>query len=221
MRLRRVAPILLPAALGAGCTLAAAWGVALLGDLHSFRGQYQTDARWWRTPRYMADVLPPPAAGRLMPGRVWGYRQVATEFPVPTGTGLQAGWFTVWSVEFGWPMHALRWDELNFRPMHDDQARERLAEIQAAFDQRVGAGAGVVVGPPRAPSQQPLRLPLSPIWPGLLVDTAFYGTLAWLAAFGPGAARRFVRRRRNACAGCGYDLRGLTRCPECGEGRSA
>lgn len=219
MRLRRVAPILIPAALGLGCTLAVAWGVALLADLHTFRGQYQTDAAWWRTPRYMADMLPSPEAGRWMPGRVWGYRQVATEFPIPTGTGLQAGWFTVWSVEFGWPMPALRWDELNFRPMYDDLARDKIAEIRSVFEQRVGWGAGVVVGPPRPPSQQPRRLPLSPIWSGLLVNTALYGTAAWLVAFGPGVVRRALRRRRKACQACGYDLRALPRCPECGQER--
>lgn len=217
MRLR-VAPILIPAVLGLGCTLAGAWGVALLADLHSFRGQYQTDAAWWRTPRYLADVLPPPAAGRLMPGRVWGYRQVATEFPIPTGTGLQAGWFTVWSVEFGWPMPAVRWEELNFRPMYDDLARERIAGIQRAFDERVGWGAGLVVGPPRAPSQRPLRLPVSPMWAGVAVDTAFYGAAGWCMAFGPGVVRRHLRRRRRACPGCGYDVRGLGGCPECGPG---
>lgn len=214
---RRVASILLPAVLGLGCTLAGAWGIALFADLHSFVGQYQTDASWWRTPRYMADVLPAPAAGRWMPGRQWGYREVGTEFPVMTDSGrLQAGWFTVWSTEFGWPAPALRWETLNFRPMYDDQARGRIAEIQAAFDDRAGWARGIVVGPPRPPSQQPLRLPVSPIWSGLLVDSAAYGAVGWLVVFGPGALRRLSRRRRGACAGCGYDLRGLTPCPECG-----
>jgi hypothetical protein len=57
-----------------------------------------------------------------------------------------------------------------------------------------------------------------PLWPGFLINTAFYGVILWALWFTPGAVRRGVRRRRGACVRCGYDLRGggLTACPECG-----
>lgn len=62
-------------------------------------------------------------------------------------------------------------------------------------------------------------LPLRVIWPNFAYCTLFYATIAWFLFFGPGALRRWMRRRRNRCSRCGYDLRGAesTCCPECGE----
>ena len=65
------------------------------------------------------------------------------------------------------------------------------------------------------------QLPYSPLWPGFALDTAFYGTLAFLLWSAPGFVRRRVRKRRGLCVGCGYDLRGAAGggpCPECGRG---
>lgn len=55
-----------------------------------------------------------------------------------------------------------------------------------------------------------------PVWPGFAVNTAVYASLAWapLGAWRLGRAR--LRRRRGACVACGYDVRGLQACPECG-----
>jgi hypothetical protein len=55
-----------------------------------------------------------------------------------------------------------------------------------------------------------------PIWPGFLVDTAFWGGAAFVVWSVPGLVRRGVRRRRGRCVGCGYELNGLAVCPECG-----
>jgi hypothetical protein len=63
------------------------------------------------------------------------------------------------------------------------------------------------------------RLPCIPLWPGFLVDTAFWGGaafLVWSGRGGAGFVRRGVRRRRGRCVGCGYELKGLAVCPECG-----
>jgi hypothetical protein len=71
-----------------------------------------------------------------------------------------------------------------------------------------------------------IDLPFQPVWPGLLLNSAFYGTILWLLWFtisrGPGMIRRGIRggrRRLGLCVKCGYDLRGLvpeSACPECG-----
>jgi hypothetical protein len=59
-------------------------------------------------------------------------------------------------------------------------------------------------------------LPIRPLWPGFAIDTAFYGTLAFLFWSAPGFVWRTRRRRRGLCVGCGYELRGMQKCPECG-----
>ena len=65
--------------------------------------------------------------------------------------------------------------------------------------------------------QGDLVLPFRPLWPGFALDSAFYGGLTFLVWTGPGFLRRRARRRRGRCIACGYDLRGLAACPECGD----
>ena len=62
------------------------------------------------------------------------------------------------------------------------------------------------------------RLPVLPLWPGFLVDTAFWGGAAFVVWSGPGFVRRRARRRRGRCVRCGYELAGVGGgvCPECG-----
>ena len=59
-------------------------------------------------------------------------------------------------------------------------------------------------------------LPVLPLFTGFLVDTVFYGVLASVVWSTPGFVRRRVRRRRGRCLRCGYELKGLVPCPECG-----
>lgn len=60
-------------------------------------------------------------------------------------------------------------------------------------------------------------LPLWPLWPGFVLNTVVYGAAVWCVMFAPGFVRRASRRKRGRCAGCGYELAGLVKCPECGE----
>jgi hypothetical protein len=59
-------------------------------------------------------------------------------------------------------------------------------------------------------------------WPGMAANAAFFGAIWWLLWRTPGTMKRFSRRRRGRCMGCGYDLRGVDPardqplCPECG-----
>ena len=61
-------------------------------------------------------------------------------------------------------------------------------------------------------------LPLTPIWPGFAINTAFYAVLLWMLWLSPFVVRRFIRSKRGCCIKCGYDLRGdfSAGCPECG-----
>jgi hypothetical protein len=62
-------------------------------------------------------------------------------------------------------------------------------------------------------------LPLDPVWPALAVDAALFGTPLLVAISLPSLVRSTRRQRRvrlHLCTECGYSLKGLPDCPECG-----
>lgn len=65
------------------------------------------------------------------------------------------------------------------------------------------------------------RLPLRPIWPGLLANTLFYALLWWLAFASLRMVRHNRRYRRGLCPLCRYDLLAdySKGCSECGWNR--
>jgi hypothetical protein len=87
----------------------------------------------------------------------------------------------------------------------------------------INEGGVRVLGARRAGTVLPLVLPARPVWTGLVVDTAVWGSLFYLAMVFAAWARRTRRSKAGRCAGCGYDLRGTPEgspCPECGAHRS-
>ncbi len=60
-------------------------------------------------------------------------------------------------------------------------------------------------------------IPLGPIWPGFAINTLVYGVAGWTLLGGPFTVRRWRRARRGLCVTCGYPVRGLGTCPECGK----
>lgn len=71
---------------------------------------------------------------------------------------------------------------------------------------------------PRADTPRTI-IPLAPIWSGLAMNTAVYA-LTWFALLllmlGPMRLLRAHRLARGRCPRCGYLLRGVAMCPECG-----
>ena len=123
----------------------------------------------------------------------------------------------------GWGMNtlAIRRDEV-LRSVQDARGFPFLAmwaEWGGGCDQRgrIDLAPDATVGIERA-------LPLRPIWRGLVGDAAVYAGVWGAMLFGPGAARRWWRRRGGRCVSCGYALEGLAEgsvCPECGARRRA
>ncbi len=60
-------------------------------------------------------------------------------------------------------------------------------------------------------------LALTPLWWGVAGNTVVYASLLLAVFAAPGWVRRARRRREGKCVGCGYDVRGVERCPECGK----
>ena len=95
------------------------------------------------------------------------------------------------------------------------------------LDSEGGTKYGIVLPPP-PPSADSMgtynvrALPYHPIYPGLILNSIFWGAIAFaltrLALF----LRATNRKRKNLCPTCAYDLRNNTTpgCPECGWNRS-
>lgn len=58
--------------------------------------------------------------------------------------------------------------------------------------------------------------PLGPLWPGQLVNSAFYGVLMFGAMTAARALGRGRRRRKGLCPWCAYPVGNTGPCSECG-----
>lgn len=75
-----------------------------------------------------------------------------------------------------------------------------------------------------APSSKPLslggnwrfHLPTRVLPLGIAIDVAFWACVAWVGGWGVRAIRARSRQSRENCQRCGYDIRELPVCPECG-----
>ncbi len=61
------------------------------------------------------------------------------------------------------------------------------------------------------------RVPVRPIWPGLIGNTAFYTAITLGLLVGVRVLRTRRRRARGRCVACNYEFgEGVSACPECG-----
>ena len=170
----------------------------------------------WRRSSYLWDRFPwLPSDGRAGERR-WDWAVFAAELPhlnfeAPSDTGdleKQDVIVGYGEAEFrGFPFRCMwAWDYNSGR--------------NSAFAQHPGSPVDVAALAGWAPNPN-WELPVTPLWPGLIVDTAIW-TFAWYAMLFvplrllPWSAAS--RKRRGLCIACGYDLTGAwRRCPECGE----
>lgn len=62
-------------------------------------------------------------------------------------------------------------------------------------------------------------MPLRPLWKGMAVNAGVVALAVWVAWAGLLSVRERRRAGLGLCSACGYDLRGIARCPECGTPR--
>ncbi|GJM19192.1 MAG: hypothetical protein DHS20C14_14050 [Phycisphaeraceae bacterium] len=149
---------------------------------------------------------------------------------VETPDGMRPSSVSVWVWAYGWPARCAFREDYVASYDFDDSVAPSSGERDQIYDEymsmlrdRVPSRMGISMGHPgyraRTPWGTPeeVHLPTAPIWLGLIINIACYGTL-WYA---PGAiwrgCRRWRRSRSGRCLACGYNLGGLTTCPECGE----
>jgi hypothetical protein len=129
---------------------------------------------------------------------------------------------TVWGViddRRGWPLPAMR--SVAFG-MTDPRAQHIYESRNAVLFQ-----------PPSNATSRSLAdlrpLPLEPLWPGFLANSALAAGLWWIVLAAAGRMSAALRARfripAGRCPGCGYDLRATggpaAGCPECGWNRAA
>lgn len=145
----------------------------------------------------------------------------------------------------GWAMEELLgWIDDDPLPLQWAEARAILATgwplpcMYSTYDQQPSNGYwwfkardGIKVAP--APANPNHFAPLSPrervlpmrfVWFPAVVCSMFWALIWAMLLLGPGASRRFARKRRGKCVACGYDRRGIdasARCPECGAAGTA
>ena len=133
----------------------------------------------------------------------WARRVVTDELGRDRAQGFDHSWRMIHSS--GWPLRCL------WREMEEGSSRGGTF-LRGAI--RVGDGSD------RKYSfmwDEPVALPLLPIWGGLIVDTAVFAVLWATCLMAQRAGCRLVRKRRGLCPTCAFDLKGGTGgCPECG-----
>lgn len=108
-------------------------------------------------------------------------------------------------IKTGWPSPSM----MGWREWNEDPDSGKLSfEDHWALSILAARHTGIV-------NDFPL-LPLRPVWPGFLLDTALFAALAAALSLTTDALKRSRRKRRGACANCGYPRASGEHCPECG-----
>ena len=107
-------------------------------------------------------------------------------------------------IRTGWPFAALTmreyWQWTEGTQFHCENAIERGIQFRAIRSDRALDG----------------RLPILPVWPGFVGDTALYATLTWTVGLTGTAAVRLLRLRRSLSPRCAYPTGRSPVCTECG-----
>jgi hypothetical protein len=129
---------------------------------------------------------------------------------------------TVLIERAGWPFRAF-WGKVRIQEPLPSDLRFVDGEWSITFPHK-GTPADyvrwLVPRPSSIASEAAYRfLPARPLWAGLVGNTLFFAGAWSLVLFGPVVIRRYLRRRRNLCPRCAYNLSATpsdSPCPECG-----
>lgn len=132
------------------------------------------------------------------------------------GTDDPALEHSVLHIRAGWPwpcLEGFRWKTRTFAPDPTLPGTIMVTGGGLIYDQVAFIRRNQV---PIITLERPKLIPFGPIIPGLILNSLLYGLilmLLWKVFHG---YRRRRLRRAGRCHACGYQLKDLTRCPECG-----
>lgn len=204
---RRTRRALLLLALGVIITYVVGWTADLRRPLALANNAPHLPARWVRP---VPPHWPPVESVHATPGRRPYFTFYCAYTPTPHGPDPQVQhrqehWRT------GWPFRALqRTDTYDYTLSY--ATTPGLPAPIFSIERGVGLPRWL-----RTPSCTALSI--RPIWAGLIGNATLAAAACGVILFGPAAGmrwRRERRRRRDECARCRYELRGLSTCPECG-----
>lgn len=112
------------------------------------------------------------------------------------------------SVQAGWPIGTLKWVHVELSGVRPPASVPSGWETGMVLRKQMGAGGGLF--------DREWRLPLMPMWSGLVMNFLFWtlaASLAWVPLWGVRSVRR-VRRRQ--CPWCAYPIETGPVCVECG-----
>ena len=192
-----------------------AWGFAVWGDVPR-DGYASVATEPW--PRKVPDNWPP--VSDTCRAVRWGVS--ATEWfglrpwKVETFEGHQIAFAdqteAVWRYRVGWPFRSMHWWAVPGGHMNS-------APLPIGTRLELGGGLDLPSGLTTAPIEG-RALPIWPYWPGFLANTLIYAAMVGALAFCPSIVNRLRRHRTGCCRRCGYAVRDLPLCPECGTERS-
>jgi hypothetical protein len=204
---RRIVFILIFLVAGALVNVAVAWGCAAWSLA---KRDYSND--WWSALQEQERADPTPKYV-VVHDREVGFGIERTLYRrEPTGfvSGVVLPFLV--RIDCGWPCRALTGEIEDTRPGRTQPPNEWSQSRNALV---IGTNARSAAW--RHPRGL-MVLPLAPLWPGFVVNTAFYGAILWLLIPGPFALRRFVRVKRGLCPKCAYPMGESDVCTECGKG---
>lgn len=158
----------------------------------------------YQQPEPWDDMGPPPPTGTLYTIK-WKsrVRGVGVEYECGLREGHEAGfcmWTASWPVlhcRSGWPWKMLR--------------------SESELCSRVWLDGLVVQSLPLPGDGERKAVPIRIVWSGLAANAAMFTLLPLVLWRGCVIGCRQVRLAQGRCEACGYDARGLWRCPECGK----
>ena len=194
---RVAARVLVFSAIGAVATILGAWLRALMPPTDTMAGETGSVFSGATWPAGPASDWPTPRRHEWT--ERFAYREDWALADPDDGREWQ-----FFGIRTGWPFAALTmreyWQWTEGTQLDFENAIERGIQFRAIRSDRALDG----------------HLPILPVWPGFVGDTALYATLIWTVAVTRTSTVRLLRLRRGLCPRCAYPAGTSPVCTECG-----